>query len=100
MIALEDVLARIQGSALVLGIDTVPKGHIRLETSLVYPGGDSVDIFIRCDRETLTLSDLGQTAIMAGSHTLEMELDSLDGLLAGIDELGREAVRIAGGSGP
>jgi len=100
MITLEDVLARIQGSALVLGVDTVPKGHIRIETVFQYPDGDSIELFLLKDVR-LTLSDLGQTETwlsylgLSGECTvLSMELESLDALLAGIEKLGREAVRI------
>lgn len=108
MIAIEDVRARIRGHALVLGVDKVPKGHIRLETAFTYHGGGSIDLFLRCDRPTLTLSDLGQTATMLSylwdtnmeCDILEMELNSLDDLLAGIEKLGREAARITDGRGP
>lgn len=100
MISIEDVRTRVNGHALVLGVDTVPKGHIRIETVFQYPDGDSVDLFIRCDRPTLTLSDLGQTTMWLSylfdteGVSLEVELESLDALLAGIEKLGREAVRI------
>ena len=108
MVNVEDIRARTSGQPLVLSVDVVPKGHIRLETAFVYPDGGSIDLFLRCDRPTLTLSDLGQTATML-SHLwdmnmecdiLEMELNSLDDLLAGLEKLGREAARITDGQGP
>lgn len=100
MISIEEVRARTQGHASVIGVDTVRKGHIRIETVFQYPDGDGVDLFIRCDRAALTLSDLGQTTMWLSylfdteGVPLEVDLESLDGLLAGVETLGREAVRI------
>lgn len=100
MISIEDVLARTQGHALVLCVGTVPKGHIRIETVFQYPDGDGIDLFIRCDRPTLTLSDLGNTTMWLSylfdteGVLLEVELESLEDLLAGIEKLGQEAVHI------
>lgn len=56
-------------TCMVRMVDTVPRGHVRLETKFKYPDGASIDLFIvnRPQPDLLasveTLSDLGQTTM-------------------------------------
>jgi hypothetical protein len=70
MLPLEDVQKQLTDRAIVRSIDQVARGHIRIETGLLYPDGASVDVFVVHDvpivqPETpgmpVRLSDLGQT---------------------------------------
>lgn len=71
MIALDEVQRQLKDRSIVRTIDTVPKGHIRIMTGLLYPDGASVDVFIVNDTpvlpanlkpaQPLRLSDLGQS---------------------------------------
>ena len=50
--------------ALVREVDSLPQGHVRLETAFLYPDGASVDVFLVQEEPLLPprkLSDLGQT---------------------------------------
>ncbi|GAB4196373.1 MAG: hypothetical protein OHK0013_03550 [Sandaracinaceae bacterium] len=64
MIDLATVRRQLEGSSLVRGIDQLEKGHVRLETSFLYPDGASIDLFLE-NRDPLlpaeVLSDFGQT---------------------------------------
>lgn len=55
-----DVRKLISQNKYVVGVDVVPKGHIRIETSSLYPDGTSIAVFLLNNRPA-TLSDLGQT---------------------------------------
>lgn len=35
--------------------------YLQIRTPYLYPDGDSIDLFCRCDGETVTISDLGET---------------------------------------
>jgi hypothetical protein len=64
MMDIQDVRRRVAGHGLVCAVDQVPRGHIRLETALLYPDGSSIDVFLVEDSpllRELKLSDLGQT---------------------------------------
>jgi len=64
MIDASEVQKKVEGHALVRGVDQLPKGHVRLETEFLYPDGSSVDVFLVEDApllQGLKLSDLGQT---------------------------------------
>lgn len=60
----------LEDLCMVREIDTVPRGHIRMETKFRYPDGGSIDLFIVDQQENLfpspTLSDLGQTMMWLG----------------------------------
>ena len=60
MIDLTEITQRTNGHSLVVGVDQVPKGHIRMETAFLYPDGASIDVFL-LNGDALRLSDLGQT---------------------------------------
>lgn len=58
------LIAIAQGICVVRSVDTLPKGHIRLETRFTYPDRSSIDLFVRNPMHTgakLILSDMGQT---------------------------------------
>jgi hypothetical protein len=67
MFTIEAVTAKLGQSALIGTVNTVPKGHIRIETGFLYPDGSSIDVFIeQPDQATLDihkpiLSDFGTT---------------------------------------
>lgn len=70
MIQFEKVRDQLSDRALIRSVDLMPRGHIRLETGLVYPDGASIDVFLVNDEPILSganatthqrLSDLGQT---------------------------------------
>jgi hypothetical protein len=55
---------RLAKHPLVKGIDVVPRGHVRIETALLYPDGGSIDVFIPGDQllfEEFDVTDFGQT---------------------------------------
>lgn len=63
-------------NALVAGIDSVPKGHIRIETGFLYPDGSSIDVFLENNPGMLDvtrpkLTDFGGT--WAWLQTLDMK---------------------------
>jgi hypothetical protein len=63
---LSAVSKELESKPLVRGVDKLPKGHLRIETGLVYPDGTSVEVFLVEDASTpllrtQKLSDLGQT---------------------------------------
>lgn len=61
----EDVQRRTEKFSLVRAVDAMPKGHIRVETGLLYPDGSSIDVFVVNGSPPFDkpkkLSDLGQT---------------------------------------
>lgn len=62
----DDLRALAARVCMVKGIDTVPRGHVRLETRFKYPDRSSVDLFIQNPTQTgerLVLTDLGQTTL-------------------------------------
>lgn len=64
MIELDAIRTRVEGHALVRGVDTTPRGIVRLETAFLYPDGSSVDVFLEEESplfRQLKLTDLGQT---------------------------------------
>lgn len=66
MIDMQEVKNRVKGHNLVVGVDSLPRGHVRLETPFLYPDGSSVDVFLVEDENepllpSRKLSDLGQT---------------------------------------
>jgi len=64
MSRVEDIRNQLDGHRLVRSIDTVEKGHVRIETVFLYPDGSHVDLFVADDTPLLPpsrLSDLGQT---------------------------------------
>lgn len=65
MVDLAKIQERLAEHELVLEVDKVPKGHIRIETTFLYPDGSSVDVFLVDQKgiplESQLLSDLGQT---------------------------------------
>lgn len=59
--AITQILAE---SEMVRGVDQAPKGHVRIETALLYPDGASVDLFASAEQNLYsgqTLTDFGQT---------------------------------------
>lgn len=60
----DEIRQRVEGHAIIRGVDQLPKGHVRLETAFLYPDGSSIDVFVP-NTEPLfppsKLSDLGQT---------------------------------------
>jgi hypothetical protein len=61
-----DVRRALESKPLVREVDQIPRGHVRIETGLVYPDGTSVEVFLVEDPTTpllrgRKLSDLGQT---------------------------------------
>lgn len=64
MITVDDIKTRVEGHALVRGVDLVRKGAVRLETAFLYPDGSSVDVFVQEETPLFNkpkLSDFGQT---------------------------------------
>jgi hypothetical protein len=64
MIDIVAIEARLRGHPVVRRVSSVPRGHARIETALIYPDGASVDVFVRNTNPLLPpneLSDLGQT---------------------------------------
>lgn len=64
MIQEDDLRTLIRGHSLMRAVDALPKGHLRIETGLLYPDGASIEVFVVEDSpltETVKLSDLGQT---------------------------------------
>jgi hypothetical protein len=70
MIGLDEIRAQLGDRALVRRVDELTRGHVRITTSLLYPDGSFVDVFVRRDQPTrsgslsatpIVLSDLGQT---------------------------------------
>lgn len=61
---MQEIMAGIERSALVLDVDTVPRGHVRITTGFLYPEGSSMDLFLVNTRFTdgaLKLTDFGST---------------------------------------
>lgn len=64
MIDVLELRGRLQGHALVRGVDVTRRGAARLETIFLYPDGSSVDVFVQEQdpiSKKLKLTDLGQT---------------------------------------
>jgi hypothetical protein len=64
MIEINELRPHLQDHALFKGVDRLPKGHLRIETGLLYPDGSSIEVFVVEDsplHNTIKLSDLGQT---------------------------------------
>jgi hypothetical protein len=105
---------RIERLAGVQNVDVVPRGHIRIKTTFLYPDESSVDVFLVNNPDRLRLSDLGQTAMACAvtgravmdhattsgvervGGTLEKEVDDTDESIAsGISVLARACVSMA-----
>jgi len=64
VITVDDIKTRVEGHALVRGVDLVRKGAVRLETAFLYPDGSSVDVFVQEETPLFKkpkLSDFGRT---------------------------------------
>lgn len=66
MTFLNDVQDAVGGHSLILDVDQVRKGHVRLQTQFLYPDGSNVDVFVYLDPSGPLLppgrlTDLGQT---------------------------------------
>jgi hypothetical protein len=63
---------RLVGTALVRGVDLVPKGHTRIQTGFRYPDGSAIDLFLAkpagllADVEDLRITDFGNTISWLG----------------------------------
>jgi hypothetical protein len=61
---LETVRSRLANNSLVKEIDQLARGHVRIETALLYPDGGSIDVFVQGGQQLLEgfdLTDFGQT---------------------------------------
>jgi hypothetical protein len=61
---MRNIMAGIDRSALVLDVDTVSRGHVRITTGFLYPEGSSMDLFLVNTEFTdgaLKLTDFGST---------------------------------------
>ena len=85
MFDLGDLKIQLQKNVFIGTIDTVPKGHIRINTGFIYPDGSSIDIFL--DKNSLTHENTKPVLTDFGS-TLSW-LDNME-----IDPLGTEAYKI------
>jgi hypothetical protein len=104
-------------SVFVKNVDIVPRGHIRIETTFLYPDGSTVDVFLVNDPIRLRLSDLAQTAMSYAitdravidraaargverqGGALEMTIDDTDDSIEdGIEVLARACVMAAVGA--
>jgi hypothetical protein len=59
-----DIIGTMRDCGIVKKAEVLPKGHVRIETALLYPDGSSIDVFAEKDRglsEGVRLSDFGQT---------------------------------------
>ncbi len=66
MFTVQQIEKHLAHNALVAHIDTVPKGHIRIETGFLYPDGASIDVFLEQQNGLLEihkpkLTDFGGT---------------------------------------
>jgi hypothetical protein len=67
MPTLQTINERLAGNVLIHSVDDVPRGHIRIETSFLYPDGSAIDVFLEQDNRLLpdigglTLTDFGST---------------------------------------
>jgi Domain of unknown function DUF1828 len=61
----QEICASIKNSSLITNVDTVKKGHIRIQTGFCYPDGSSIDIFIPSPTQNSfmppALTDFGNT---------------------------------------
>ncbi len=78
MFTIEQATEILGRNALVENIDSVPKGHIRIETGFLYPDGSSIDVFLENHPNMLSvtrpkLTDFGGT--WAWLQTLDMRLN-------------------------
>lgn len=69
------LIATLSDLCMVRHVDTVPKGHVRIQTGFLYPDGSSVDVFLVDDDETqlldpTKLSDFGQTTAFLLDHEI------------------------------
>jgi hypothetical protein len=58
------VEAALRDRSLVRSVDVVPRGHVRIGTSFLYPDGGAIDLFVVAQDplfSTYKLTDLGQT---------------------------------------
>ena len=63
---LESVKSKLSSHSLVRDVDQLPRGHIRIETALLYPDGGSIDVFVQNEQPLLKgfeLTDFGQTIV-------------------------------------
>jgi hypothetical protein len=64
MITPEQAQRLVAGHSLIKGIDSVPKGHLRIETAFRYPDGSSIEVFVPHESDLFPahkLTDFGQT---------------------------------------
>lgn len=63
MSSLESLIDRARANPIVRNVDRVPRGHVRIETSLEYPDESSIEVFIPASGELFNhrLTDFGQT---------------------------------------
>ena len=65
--AVDIIKEKLGNNIFVQNINTVPKGHLRIETGFLYPDGSSIDVFLEQPDKNLlainkpTLSDFGTT---------------------------------------
>jgi hypothetical protein len=61
----EDIRDAVVGHSIVRGVEKLPNGHARMETSFLYPDGGSIDVFVPAEDGPLLLApkltDFGQT---------------------------------------
>lgn len=68
------VVMRLQsGTCMVKKAEVLPRGHIRIETSFLYPDGSNVDVFVVNDPGSpllppTRLTDFGQTTAFLLNH--------------------------------
>jgi hypothetical protein len=61
---LGEVQDRLSGHPLIREIERLPRGHVRIETLLLYPDGGSIEVFVEGEQPCLQgfeLTDFGQT---------------------------------------
>jgi hypothetical protein len=68
----------LSGVSIAEGVDTLPSGHVRIETTFRYPDGTSIEIFVAPENLPYRrLTDLGQTTawLLNGSSVKVGEQD-------------------------
>lgn len=73
MISEDSVRAKLHGNDLVHAVDTV-RGSIRVETTLRYPDGHSIDVFVVPREDGMVmLTDFGQMGTMLREASLNVD---------------------------
>ncbi len=61
----DDIRAAVAGHSIVRSTEKLENGHVRVETSFLYPDGGSIDVFVPAEDGPLLLApkltDFGQT---------------------------------------